>query len=173
MSNNIFNGFILEEVVAEEIINKYVGKIPEQLIEVWKKYGFGSIINGYLKIINPDRFQNVIDESYFRSQVAIPIFATGMGDIIAWEENKYLRMVNYRRGGFKGISAGFDFFFLDLESTSFCEKYLDCQPYFQAVEKYGQPTFDECFGYTPILGLGGSEKVEKLEKVKLIEHIYI
>jgi len=32
MSNNIFTDFILEKKVSEEIINKYVGNIPKQLI---------------------------------------------------------------------------------------------------------------------------------------------
>ena len=30
---------------------------------------------------------------------------------------------------------------------------------------------DECFGYTPLLGLGGSEKTENLEKVNPKVHI--
>jgi hypothetical protein len=173
MNYKIFDDFILEERVPQNIIDKYKEKIPNELLQVWQQYGFGSILNGYLKIINPDKFQDIMNESYFRSDVAIPIFSTGMGDIIAWEENRYLRMLNYRRGGFKGISAGFEFFFSDLENDSFCEKYLGWQPYLEAVKKYEQPAFDECFGYVPILGLGGPEKVENIDKVKLIEHICI
>ncbi|EAC4137804.1 TPA: DUF1851 domain-containing protein, partial [Listeria monocytogenes] len=45
--------------------------------------------------------------------------------------------------------------------------------YPSAVEKYGEASYDECFGYTPILGMGGTEKVENLKKVKLREHIYL
>ncbi|WP_297980895.1 T6SS immunity protein Tdi1 domain-containing protein [uncultured Oscillibacter sp.] len=38
--------------------------------------------------------------------------------------------------------------------------------------KNGGPLqFDECFGYTPLLGLGGSRKVDNLRKVKITEHI--
>lgn len=173
MNRIIFEDFILEERVGQDVIEKYQGKIPVELLEIWQQYGFGAILNGYLKIINPDIFQDVINESYFRKDVAIPIFATGMGDIITWEENRYLRMINYRKGKFQGISAGFDFFFQDFEEEFFCEKYLDWSPYPKAVEEYGMPTFDECYGYVPLLGLGGSEKVENMKKVKLIEHIYL
>ena len=174
MSNipdSIFNDFILEERTNQDIIDKYKGKIPDELLLLWQQRGFGSIKNGFLKIINPDSFQNVIIDSYFRGNIAIPIFATGLGDIIAWEENRYLRMINYRKGKFKGISAGFEFFFSDLQDDSFCEKYLDWRPYADAIALYGNIGFDECFGYVPLLGLGGSEKVENLNKVKLIEHI--
>jgi hypothetical protein len=38
---------------------------------------------------------------------------------------------------------------------------------------YGHPAFNECFGYVPLFGLGGPEKVDNLNKVKLIEHIYL
>ncbi|WP_083536288.1 T6SS immunity protein Tdi1 domain-containing protein [Chryseobacterium vrystaatense] len=45
--------------------------------------------------------------------------------------------------------------------------------YFPAREKLGEPAFEESYGYVLLLGLGGPEKVENLEKVKLKEHILI
>lgn len=44
-------------------------------------------------------------------------------------------------------------------------------PYPEAVQKYGEPAFDECFGYVPLLSLGGPEVAENLQKVKLREHL--
>ena len=41
---------------------------------------------------------------------------------------------------------------------------LKWQPYPEALSKYSAPNFDECFGYTSLLGLGGAEKVENLKK---------
>jgi hypothetical protein len=171
--NNIFKEFKLEEKVPEEIINKYNGKIPEQLIEVWKHYGFGSILNGYLKLINPDSFIEILEEVYMRNKDAIPLFATSMGDIIVWEKERYLNLLNFRKGNVHVISAGFDFFLEDLSDKSFIDEELDWYPYPIAIEKYGEPDFDECFGYAPLLGLGGPEKMENLKKVKIVEHIYL
>ncbi|WP_082116290.1 T6SS immunity protein Tdi1 domain-containing protein [Hymenobacter terrenus] len=37
----------------------------------------------------------------------------------------------------------------------------------------GEPAYDECFGYVPLLALGGPETMEHLEKVKLREHIFL
>ena len=45
--------------------------------------------------------------------------------------------------------------------------------YQAAVERLGKLEFDECFGFTPLLGLGGFEKPEFLDKVKIKEHIAI
>lgn len=173
MIDKIFNDFIFEEKVSERIINTYRGSIPEELLEVWIKYGFGSILNGYLKIVNPEKFQ-ILDDVYVENKNAIVLFTTSMGDLIIWEDNKYLKLLNFRRGKIKVISSGFEFFFSDLkEDESFYQDDLDWLPYPEAVARYGVPEFDECFAYVPILGIGGPEKVENLSKVKLIEHIYI
>ncbi|WBW97140.1 T6SS immunity protein Tdi1 domain-containing protein [Oceanirhabdus sp. W0125-5] len=172
MLNNIFNDFILEEKVPESIINKYDRVIPDKLLEIWKTYGFGSILNGYLKIVNPDDFDETLKAVYVRSKDAITLFTTSMGDILVWEDNKYLILLNFRKGKIKAVSSGFRFFFSDLEEDKeFYEEVLDWLPYPEAIEMNGKPAYDECFGYTPLLGLGGLEKVENLKKMKLKEHI--
>ena len=43
--------------------------------------------------------------------------------------------------------------------------------YDDAVSKYDPLEYDECFGYTPLLPLGGSEKVDNIKKVKIKPHI--
>lgn len=80
-------------------------------------------------------------------------------------------LIKYRKSKLKGLS--FKYFFSDLEDKEFVEEELDSSQYFLAVKKYGTLKFDECFGYTPLLGLGGFEKVENLKKVKLKEHIMV
>ncbi len=173
MPIKIFNDFVSEEKTSEGIITSYIGKIPEDMLEVWKQYGFGSILGGYLKIVNPDEFQPLLKDVYVRNENAIVLFTTSMGDIIVWEDNKYLILLNFRRGKMKGISSGFKYFFSDLEDASFLDEDMDWLPYPEVANKLGVPNFNECFGYVPILGLGGSEKVENLSKVKLVEHIYL
>lgn len=173
MQIEVFNDFVFEEKVSEDIIASYVGKIPETMLEVWKQYGFGRILGGYLKIVNPDEIQPLLKDAYIRNENAIALFTTSMGDIIVWEDNKYLILLNFRRGRIEGISSGFKYFFSDLEDESFLEENLNWLPYPEAVNKFGMPDYNECFGYVPLLGLGGSEKVDNLSKVKLIEHIYL
>ena len=41
-------------------INKYRGMIPEELLAVWQEYGFGYMLNGYLRVINPDDYIDII-----------------------------------------------------------------------------------------------------------------
>ncbi|WP_433745904.1 T6SS immunity protein Tdi1 domain-containing protein [Falsibacillus pallidus] len=172
-AHNTFDDFKIDEKVSDLIIEKYTGQIPSEVIDIWRKFGFGSVLQGYLKIINPDKLEELLEEVYTRFQEAIPLFVTSMGDIIVWEKGRYLNLLNFRRNDVSVISAGFDFFLEDLNDEDFLIDELKWVPYSSAVEKYGEPNFDECFGYVPLLGLGGSERVENLQKVKWIEHIYL
>ncbi|MBC1791872.1 GAD-like domain-containing protein [Listeria booriae] len=74
--NNNMTDFIHVNKMAEEVCQKYSGKIPDELLSIWRDYGIGGLLNGYLKIINPDDFQDILEETYFRSDVSIAIFAT-------------------------------------------------------------------------------------------------
>ena len=110
MNKDLLKEYKIESKVDSKIINKYKDVIPAELISVWENYGFGSLLDGYLKIVNPDEYQEIVDMSYFRANVSIPIFVTAFGDIINWEENRYVRMVKYKNGTLQGMAAGFDFF---------------------------------------------------------------
>lgn len=171
MYDRIFENFKLNCKVSNEIICKYEKLLPTEILDVWKEYGFGAILGGYLKIVNPEEYEELLDMSYFRAPVAIPVFVTGFGDIIALEEGRYLRMIKFKNGTFDIIPGGFEFFWEDLEEGYIKEINNALDKYKDAVAKLGELEFDECFGYTPLLGLGGSEKTENLEKVNTKVHI--
>lgn len=102
--------FIKKNDVPEELIKEYEDKLPGELIAFWKEYGFGTFYDGYLKVINPNDYNELIERSYFRGDVSIPIFATAFGDLITWEKNQFVGIVKYRFGENDVISDGFDFF---------------------------------------------------------------
>lgn len=171
MSDKLFEKFVKVENVSQELCDKYSTFLPSELIRIWKEYGFGSFLNGYIKVINPDNYCQLLSDTYFRGTIAVPMFVTAFGDVITWEEKRYIRIIKYKNGTFKGIAAGFDFFFDDLESGIFDNEIFEISKYREAVDALGEIAFDECFGYVPLLGLGGSEKVDNLCKVKIREHI--
>jgi len=172
--NELMRDFEIFEPCPKDIIDKYKGKIPNEIIELWEEYGFGITRKGYLKLINPDEFLPILEESYSDAEIAIPIFTTGMGDIIVFENNLFV-VINYRKADLKWLPKPEDmaFCFSCLFSDVYCGGRLDLAPYYDAVERYGKLQYDECFGYVPLLGLGGAEKVENLQKVKLKEHILV
>jgi len=174
---SLFKDFKKVSEVEESTINNYNYILPEALIEAWKTYGYGTFMNGYLKVINPDDFSSLVNNTYLRSKGTIPIFSTSMGDVILFERDEnqesYLVMVNYRKGKIKMLASKYSLFLRFLEEDAFRQRALDWLPYPEAIEIYKELEYDECFGYTPLLGLGGAEKVENLKKVKLKEHILI
>lgn len=115
--------FVLVEKTCKSIIEQYRGEIPERVIEVWENYGFGSIKNGYLKIVNPDEYREVLEYTYARHKLAIPLFTTAMGDILVWEDN-YLMALNFRKNEVDVVAGNFEFFFGDLNDEYYLKKPL-------------------------------------------------
>lgn len=163
--------FIKKNDVSEELIKEYEDKLPSEMIAFWKEFGFGTFYKGYLKSINPNEYKNLLEKSYFLGDVSIPIFATAFGDLITWEEDQYVGIVKYRCGVNDVICSGFDFFFDDLSEGELDDEYLSIKQYKAAIKKLGTLEYDECFGYVPLLALGGEESVNNLKKVKIREHI--
>lgn len=167
----MINDFKKVKEVENELIKKYKGKLPDEILDIWREYGFGTFYNDYLKIIDPEEYQELLENSYFLGDVSIPIMVTAFGDLITWEKNKYVGIVKYRYGVNDVIEAGFDFFIDDVQFGLLDEKHLSIKQYNDAIKKIGELEYDECFGYVPLLALGGKESVDNLKKVKIREHI--
>mgnify|MGYP002516227660 CR=1 FL=1 len=157
--------------IKKELFQKYKTIVPDELIKIWENYGLARLMGGYLKVINPEDYQELINETYFRGNISVPILTTAFGDIITLEEGQYIGMVKYKNGKVVMLAKNFERFLQNLEDDYFLEKYFQIFQYTEAVNELGKLEQDECFGYVPLLGLGGSEKVQNLKKVKIREHI--
>src|SRR5699024_12304490 len=91
----VFNDFKRYKIADETIISKYKGILPGELIETWERYGFGIFANGFLKVINPDDYLNILESSYIRHKQANPIFTTAMGDNIVRKYDMYVDIYNF------------------------------------------------------------------------------
>ena len=173
MKFEILNDFVYSGKVDENCIRKYSGKIPQVLMDIWREYGFGAFFGGYLRVINPDDYMDILKDSYFRGDLSIPVLVTAFGDVITWEEGKYTRIVRYRYNDFELMIGRFELFLKLPSDKGFLRRFFTLEDYAQAVEKCGELADDECFGYVPLLALGGKEDVEYLQKVKTKEHIAV
>ena len=171
MYYKILDDFTIEERVPLKLFDKYKDKLPEQIIQIWEEYGFGSFMNGFLRTINPLQYQDLLPRAYFMGDKCIPIFLTALGDMIVWEENTYLTILRFRHSIFSIMEKGCNFFLNDLTDDNYIEEFLKPKNYYIARENQGPLEYDECFGYVPLLCLGGPEDAIHLEKVKTLEHI--
>lgn len=160
--------------VEEDVIAKYKGIVSNEIIELWREYGYGSFYNDFMKIINPDEFMEVYGLLVVNITEDIPIFVTGMGDIIIYARSTG-SFIDYlsRYGIVEFIPNHLEGLADELEFEYTREEYLAYLPYEEAVSKYGKLEYNQCFGYTPLLSLGGNENVDSLEKVDLMTHLEI
>lgn len=173
MKDNMINDFVYFNQVEDETIQKYTGKVPSELIDIWTHLGYGTFMNGYLKIINPDDYADLLNDSYFRADTAIPVLATAFGDIITWEKDEFVGIVEYRYGRSRIMISDFDLFLMLLKDDSFIKDFFQMDMYKQAYDKLGSLNYNECYGYVPLLALGGTENVSNLRKAALKEHIAV
>lgn len=162
------------EKTSKQVIDNYKDKLPAELIEFWQEYGFGIYMNGYLKIVNPEIYQPILNEGYNTENNKEIVFAvTGLGDFIVWVGDA-IRLVDFRHGNYSIIESGDDmswFFDMDLTEDGYVLDHFKNKNYSPAKVRLGALEFNECYGYVPLLGIGGYEKAENLQKVKLREHI--
>ncbi len=161
------------EKPSAEVINKYKNMLPDDLIDFWKEYGFGLFMNGYFKIIDPAIYQEAFNYGYENVFNGVVFAVTGLGDFIIWDIG-CVRFVNFRHGEDLFIQGNGDIgSFLNRVADERFDEEAKYANYFLAREQYGEPLFDECFGYFPILGMGGPEKVENMKKIKITEYIHL
>ena len=159
--------------MPQDVIDKYQDQVPTELLQIWQEDGLGTFLDGYLKVINPDDYSELVKETYFRGEVSIPIFVRAFGDIITLEDGKTLRKVMYREGSFVLIPGGIKYFIIDLRDKEFVKETFDIDFFQDAVQKHGELDYTQCFGFVPLLALGGFKDVDHLDKVKILEHLYL
>ena len=103
----------------------------------------------------------------------IPVFITGMGDIITCNSRGSFTILDYRHQRLEILWTGKEIEWNYFMDEDYNEEYVQWNPYFEAVKKYGEPQYNECFGYEPLLSLGGKESIENLKKMNFEVHITI
>ena len=58
--------------MEKDLIKKYEAILPDELLEIWENYGFANLLDGYLRVINPEDYKALLDETYFRSKAPEP-----------------------------------------------------------------------------------------------------
>lgn len=162
---------------AGELPGEFIGVfeeiLPEEIIYIWKEYGLGSFFGGYLRVIDPRAYVNIIEETFFAGEECVPVMTTALGDVLVWDNEAWsLELVMYRYGIYRMVNDGF-FELLRRRDSEFINGVLEPTNYKEAAELLGEPDFDECFGYVPLLALGGGETPDHLKRCKIREHIYL
>lgn len=177
--------------VTEDILKKYKGKLPDQLLEYWKEVGFCCFKEGLVWITNPEDYAediyhwlestDILDEDVWHV-----IARSAFGELYLWGEKNWQKYdLNISNGQVFQNSAGFNdkkhtsneivrnfFAFSDIDE--FDKKDENLKPLFErAIKKYGPLASNEVLGFEPALILGGSASLKNLKKLDIHVHMSI
>ena len=177
----------------KEILDKYRGTLPDELIYYWEQYGFSSFKEGLFWLTNPDEYTGLIEEylagTVFEDRPNLYVVArTAFGKLYLWESKK---------GDTLKLGSLLNMIFLDavadrenfseeqenLEMVSFLglfnPKYIDQKdgsgkPLFErCLKKFGKVEANEMYGYKLSHFLGGKESITNMAKMDLFNHYSI
>jgi len=168
-----YGGIKHPQEILSENLNSIKQYLPEDLF-VFLKKGKGSYMDGFLWIVNPIEYKDIVDEVYLPLRNPSICFARdAFGNLYLWEDSSIIYVdINHSKQEVVGRKTSV-FFDLKMTDKGFLEKRLQYNNFLEAKKILGELQSDECFGYEPLLGLGGVEKIRNLKKVKIREYISI
>lgn len=198
MRNEHFSVFIeefgeatLREDVPAAAIDKWRGRLPEQLLAYWQEEGWSAYKNGLFWTVNPDAYEDLLDEwlegTPLQSLDQFAVIArTGFGNLHLWGEktgssvsimcctNSIICTASDLRRRIKDPDKAIRGFFghrfaADEDLKDGSQKLL----FARARKKLGDLAPDEMYGFEPALVLGGALSLENLVKVNLDVHLTI
>lgn len=169
--------FVPHAPVPREIVDEYRGRVPDELIEVWGTYGYGTFGEGFLRIIDPKLYEAEVGDCIGKTQgdgIAIPVMTTGLGDLITWEPSAGVIGILYREIRTVGLGSMDAFLTLTyLDGAEHLSDTLNWDIFPEAVAAHGELPYDQSFIFVPLLSMGGEAKVENLHKRDTIASIQV
>ena len=151
--------------------------------EVYKKYGICTSRDGFYRVIDPEEwqehympwfFQMRDEDGVFTGPELYPFLTTAFGwayifinepgeDIVG-----YLDIFNNSH-----VSSDSQYFFDEVVlDPIYCKFSLNSDIYEELLPIKPPLTPDECFGFFPLISMGGDPVIENVQRVKLREHLY-
>jgi hypothetical protein len=157
--------------VPQDVMDICQHKLPASLIEEWKEVGWCSYSKGLIWLVNPLEYQENLAEWLDSVEDAMVFAVTAFGDLILWRNGE----VQYLYTQYAKILPFIDdidiFFEFSLSSDSFLEDVIDYKLFRQALNKCGQLDLGECYGFEPVLALGGSGTIDTIKKLQTNEYL--
>lgn len=179
------NNYVKHSDVSIETINKYKGRLPDELLNIWNIMGYGIYENGFIQLVNPDDYDFVFKYIDKLLEPSIVFAITAMGDLLIWEGNKNwtiapnegnrVKQIDVRKCKSRVIGE-IDFVFDILLGDDYGisgKNFFDSKPYLDIKDKLPTLEYGQCYGYVPALALGGRVSNKNLQVVDAKTYIDI
>lgn len=164
-------------IASEELIQKYEGKIPSLLIDIWKTTGFGKYNNGIVELVNPQDFEaNLWTWLWEEIENYTPFAISGFGELFYYrkltETDEDVCIIDIQNRKIETLTWSMEWFFEDFLTNDEDRKmWLREELFKKAVWEKGGLQNGEIFTFVPILAVWWAEDVKYLEKGDA--HIYL
>ncbi|EJM42250.1 hypothetical protein PMI26_03208 [Pseudomonas sp. GM33] len=179
-----FGGPVDRQEVPASSIERYRGKLPNQLLEYWAEHGWCGYGDGIFWIVNPQEYEGVVASwlegtEFEACDIYHLIARSAFGDLYLWGERTgfSLKITSVlSRVVIKNLEITSDE--MDRELQGFLlSRNVDSNDYGDlfkpAKKKLGPLRHDEMYGFVPALMFGGPDTLDHLEKVKAVEHLIL
>ena len=179
-----FGPAIDKREVPRETLDRFKGKLPNQLMAYWQEHGFSGYAEGLFWTVDPQDYEPVLDawlgETSFVEADALHIVArSAFGHLLIWGERSGFSLQLFAPGSYvvqqSTASQKEDLEFAVQMFFGFRKKEVfEFDGRFKAAkQRLGRLNRDEMYGFVPALALGGPADVSHLEKVKAVEHLVL
>ncbi len=157
--------------VPAAVIKKYAQRLPGVLLDHWQAAGWCAYSKGLLWITDPAQFQPTVKDWFPKDKTALVFARTAFGDLFVWRGGRIV-MVLVQSGRTQDMGDDIEILLDGLMcDEAFVRDALWPDTLDFLLAKFGPLSADECFAPVPALALGGSDKPEAMQKVKLREHL--
>ncbi len=175
----------LSKAVDNETLNKFAGVLPSRLLEYWSEYGFCRFKEGTFWLVNPDEYQDSMNEwlkgtGVLELDTFHVIARTGFGSMLLWgkktgqswriditDSQIFFKRNDEKRIEKEGENISLMGFFgvISPENVNLVDVDTKKTIFEQAVNKFGPLAEDEMFTFEPALFLGGEQTFKTVNKV--------
>lgn len=152
-----------------ELIERYAGQVPEELLAIWAQYGLTSHGQGEVWFTNPEDYAEVIQAFFGREQPFLVFARTSFGHLKAMLRGQLYTILPQIARAVHGHDVRV---FPTLVSSGLIRPHSAAHAeHQQALQALGPLTSEQMYGYVPTLPLGGEGTLEETQVVPVHEHL--
>jgi len=158
--------------IPSKVIDFYRERIPNEIIQEWEAVGWGSYGNGLIWLVDPQKFEDLLEDWGVRDTDSCVLVRTSFGDLFLWKDSSFWR-VSVKYGRLMELTEVSEILF----EIIFCDDIylndaLNIKLHNEATKKLGILEEEDCYAFEPAIALGGGGDLESIKVVKLREHLH-
>lgn len=177
--------------VSPEVVERFKGRLPDQLLQYWEQFGWAGYAQGLFWLVDPDEYEPVLeawigDTSFMESDAYYVIARTAFGQLFLWgtKSGQSLKIdapwgMIFPKDDSAEVAAGRSdqlvksFIAFKKKSDLDFEDYLDKPMFERVLKRLGPLAADEMYGFEPALAIGGRAELKNVRRVRAVEHLVI